>query len=160
MPPTIIHCHRNIFTELLPGNDKGIHWHQYLFRPYRQTLLWWDMDRTEHVQQFFYYCVYSMPQKRVYLSPCLAPNGALHLTQLLPCNDGRDKHIYRHTREGRDLWGTLLRWAQVPKFHEDWYRHSNVDGRDSQTHRQHVDKISLLLFFRNKFSEELTAYFP
>jgi hypothetical protein len=26
-PPTILHCHRNVFTELLPSNDRGIHIH-------------------------------------------------------------------------------------------------------------------------------------
>jgi hypothetical protein len=30
------------------------------------------------------------------------------------------------------------------KFHNDWFRHSQVNSRDSQTHRQHGERISLL----------------
>jgi hypothetical protein len=30
------------------------------------------------------------------------------------------------------------------KFHKDWFRHSDVNNGDSQTHRQHRDRISLL----------------
>jgi hypothetical protein len=29
-------------------------------------------------------------------------------------------------------------------FHKDWFRHSKVNRGDSQTHRQHGDRISLL----------------
>jgi hypothetical protein len=36
------------------------------------------------------------------------------------------------------------------EFHKDWFRHSKVDIRDSQTHRQHGDLMSQLLFFQNK----------
>jgi hypothetical protein len=38
------------------------------------------------------------------------------------------------------------------KFHEDWFSHSKVDEGDTQTHRQHGDLISLLLFFQKKES--------
>jgi hypothetical protein len=48
-PPTILRCRENVFTELLPSNDKVIH---------RST--------DTHVQQFFYCCVYSLPRERVY----------------------------------------------------------------------------------------------
>jgi hypothetical protein len=37
-------------------------------------------------------------------------------------------------------------------FHKDWFRHSKVNRGDSQTHRQHGDRISLRLFFENKES--------
>jgi hypothetical protein len=30
------------------------------------------------------------------------------------------------------------------EFHKDWFGHSKVDGGESQTHRQHGDRISLL----------------
>jgi hypothetical protein len=33
------------------------------------------------------------------------------------------------------------------KFHENWFRHSEVDRGDTQTHREHGDPISLILFF-------------
>jgi hypothetical protein len=38
------------------------------------------------------------------------------------------------------------------KFHKNWFSHSEVSTRDSQTHRQHGDNISVLLFFQNKES--------
>jgi hypothetical protein len=42
------------------------------------------------------------------------------------------------------------------KFRNDWFRHSKVNGGgwgwDSQTQRQHADRISLHLFFQNKES--------
>jgi hypothetical protein len=34
------------------------------------------------------------------------------------------------------------------KFNKDWFMHSEVVRRDSQTHRQHGDHISLLLFLK------------
>jgi hypothetical protein len=33
------------------------------------------------------------------------------------------------------------------KFHKDWFRHSKTDRGNSQTHRQHGDLISVVLFF-------------
>jgi hypothetical protein len=48
-PPTVLHCRGNVFTELFPSNDIGIH------RP-PQT----------RGQQFFYRCVYSLLRQRVY----------------------------------------------------------------------------------------------
>jgi hypothetical protein len=42
--------------------------------------------------------------------------------------------------------------AIIYKFHKDCFRHSKVYRGDSQTHRQHGDLISLLLFFQNKES--------
>jgi hypothetical protein len=33
-------------------------------------------------------------------------------------------------------------------FHKYWFCHSKVDGGDTQTHRQHGDRVSLLLFFQ------------
>jgi hypothetical protein len=74
---------------------------------------------------------------------CVSPKGGRHLTEPFPCNDRRGAHTGKQT-DGRDLWRTLLRWAQVPwytKFHEDWFRHSKVDG---WRHRQDVDRMSLL----------------
>jgi hypothetical protein len=45
-----------------------------------------------------------------------------------------------------------LRWAQVSdistKFHKDWFRDSNVNRGDTQTHRQQRDLIGLLNFFK------------
>jgi predicted alpha/beta hydrolase len=38
------------------------------------------------------------------------------------------------------------------EFYKDWARYSKVDREDTQTHRQHGDRISLLLFFQNKAS--------
>jgi hypothetical protein len=74
-PPTILRCRGNVFTELIPSNDKGIH------RP-----------TDTRFQQFFYYCVYSLPQESVYLvvawrwkegyylpSRCVAAIGGIHI---------------------------------------------------------------------------------
>jgi hypothetical protein len=33
------------------------------------------------------------------------------------------------------------------RFYKDWFRHSEVDKGDTQTHRQHGDLMSLLLFY-------------
>jgi hypothetical protein len=38
------------------------------------------------------------------------------------------------------------------KFYKDWVKRSKADREDTQTHRQHGDGISLLLFFKNKKS--------
>jgi hypothetical protein len=38
------------------------------------------------------------------------------------------------------------------KSHKDWFSHSEVDKGDTQTHRQHGDCISVVLFFKNKES--------
>jgi hypothetical protein len=35
------------------------------------------------------------------------------------------------------------------KFHKDWFRHSKFNRGETQTHREHGDGISLLLFFQN-----------
>jgi hypothetical protein len=37
-------------------------------------------------------------------------------------------------------------------YHKDGFSHSKVDKGDTQIHRQHGDRISLLLFFLNKKS--------
>jgi hypothetical protein len=38
------------------------------------------------------------------------------------------------------------------EFYKKWFRHSKVDGGDSQTHRQQCDLISLHLYSKNKES--------
>jgi hypothetical protein len=44
-----------------------------------------------------------------------------------------------------------LRYHDIDaKFHKDSFSHSKVDEGDTQTHGQHGDFISLLLFFQNK----------
>jgi hypothetical protein len=65
-------------------------------------------------------------------------------TKPLPSNDRRD--IYRHT----ELWEGFIKYTveMGTKFHKDWFRHSKVDGGDSQTHRQYDDCISLFYSFK------------
>jgi hypothetical protein len=81
-------------------------------------------------------------------------------TEPLPSNDRRDTHIYTQT-DGRHLWSKPLRLPQVAwyitKFHTDWFRHSNVDRGDTQTHRRQGGTISLLLFFQNKESRLISG---
>jgi hypothetical protein len=59
-------------------------------------------------------------------------------------------------------WDDLRRQYIHTKFHKDWLRHSKVDwgGRDThQTHRQHGDAMSLLLFTFFKWKEaKITKY--
>jgi hypothetical protein len=38
------------------------------------------------------------------------------------------------------------------KFHKDWFRHSEANKWDLETHGQHSDPISLLLSLKNKGS--------
>jgi hypothetical protein len=51
-----------------------------------------------------------------------------------------------------------LRWRSDAiihmQFHKDWFRHSNLVGRDTctDTRKHHCDHISLLFFFENKES--------
>jgi hypothetical protein len=79
-------------------------------------------------------------------------------------------HIDTQT-ETRDLWSTPLKWGPgaviyIPKFHKDWFSHLKVDRGgyiDAKTHRQHDDRISLLLFCQSKESrmirENISSYF-
>jgi hypothetical protein len=98
------------------------------------------------VQQFFYSCLYSLPQECLYLavawqrkegftSPnfCLATIGGIHVqTQRLMGG------IYEVRR-----WD-ILRCSNIhTKFHENCFRHSKVNRGNSQIHRQHGDRINL-----------------
>jgi hypothetical protein len=40
--------------------------------------------------------------------------------------------------------------VQIPSVGEDWFRHSKIDKRDTQTHRQPGDRISIISFFFSK----------
>jgi hypothetical protein len=81
-----------------------------------------EPHRKWRTQHFFYCCV------------CIHRCGNVS-TELLPSNN-RGLHIHTQT-DGRDLWSTLLRWAQVP-----WYTYQ-VSGiqkliqGDSQKHIAH-----------------------
>jgi hypothetical protein len=39
------------------------------------------------------------------------------------------------------------------KFHEDWFRYQKLIRRDTQTHREDGNRISLLLYSQNKESK-------
>jgi hypothetical protein len=42
-----------------------------------------------------------------------------------------------------------LRYHDIhTEFHKDWFRHSEVNRGDTQTHTQQRDRISLLSFFK------------
>jgi hypothetical protein len=60
-------------------------------------------------------------------------------------------YTYRHRLMGEIYevccWDGLRCHDIHTKFHKDWFSHSEVDRGDSQTHKQHGDIISLLLFF-------------
>jgi hypothetical protein len=59
--PTILRCHGNVFTELLPSNDKG-----KTNKPTDSPLTRHGPHRKLRVQQFLYCCVYSLQRERVY----------------------------------------------------------------------------------------------
>jgi hypothetical protein len=85
-----------------------------------------------HIQQFFNCCVYIRFFLATYIYRTRRLMGGIyevHHWDGLRCHD-------IHTRSRKD-----------------WLRHSNVNGGDTQTHRQHGDRISLLLFFQNKESK-------
>jgi hypothetical protein len=88
-------CRGNAFTELLPGNDRGIHKQAHrLMRPTILLLL-----RVFNVMRKCLPC------------RCLAMKGGIYFTESR--NDRKDIHTDTQT-DGRDLWSTPLRWAQVP----------------------------------------------
>jgi hypothetical protein len=62
------------------------------------------------------------------------------------------KCIYRHT----EWWEAFMKYAVqmgsvaiiYTRFHKDWFRHSKINKRTSQTHKQEEDRISLLSRYR------------
>jgi hypothetical protein len=78
--------------------------------------------------------------------------GGNVLTEALPSNV-RAINIETHRQNGgmyEVCRSDRLRCHDIhTKFYIDWFRHSKVDRWDTQTHRQHGDRISLLLFFQN-----------
>jgi hypothetical protein len=112
---------------------------------------WNDTDRIENdgsnyssiVAYIFFAAVTFLPSR--YLATILEslPSSYLGTT-------GRNIHVDTQTEE-RDLLSTALRWAQVPwlhtNFHRNWFRHSKVNSVDTQTHRQHWDRIGLFFLF-------------
>jgi hypothetical protein len=116
--PTIICCRGNIFTELLPSNNREIH------RTSDSPLIRHGHHRKWYVQHSsFAACI------------CCQSNV---FTVLLPSTEMRDMlyqtFAYRQT-DGKDLWSMQMRGAQLPwsmsyhtNFHTDRFRYSNVDG--------------------------------
>jgi hypothetical protein len=139
-----------------------------------QTVLWYDTDRIENcLQQFLVAAGTCSPSPclatiggyadRPTLSPlirhgphrkrrvhsfyccmCIRCRGNI-FTEPLPSN------IHIQTDWWGDLWSTPLSWTPVPwcihvhtKFHKDWFRHSEVNKGDTQTHRQEGDRIHIL----------------
>jgi hypothetical protein len=94
---TILRRRGNVFTELLPSNDSGIH---------RQTHRL-SFNKTRTVQKMSRLTILLLSRVFVaegtrLLSRCLAMKGRIHSTNPLPRNDGRD--IYTDAEsDGRDL---------------------------------------------------------
>jgi hypothetical protein len=88
-------------------------------------------------------------------SHCLAMKWRIYFTELLSGKDKRDTYtdkLMGGIYEVRCWDG--LRCHDVPtKFCTYWFRHSKVNGVDSQTHGQHDDHINLLPFLQNKKSK-------
>jgi hypothetical protein len=127
-PTTIFRCRGNVFTEPLPSNDRGIQ---------TQILLSYDTDRIESDACNDYSIIaYILCHRNVFTEP-------------LSRNDTRGIQIQTH-RLMREIY-EVRRWDGFSchdihtKFRKDWFRHPKLkSGRDSQTHRQHGDCISLL----------------
>jgi hypothetical protein len=99
--------------------------------------------RKRRVQQFFFCCV------------CIHCRGNV-FTEPLPSNDG-GIHIQTHRLMGGIY--KVLRWDGLrchdihTKFHKDWFGHSEINKGDTQTHRQHYDRISLVFSVRSYFEK-------
>jgi hypothetical protein len=138
MPPTILHCRDNIFTMLLPSINRRIH--RQTHRHKCPTIL---------LLRVFVATRTCLP------SHCLAMKGRIHFTEPLPSNDRRD------TQTPRLMGGTyeVCCWDGDRchdihiEFHKNWFGHSEVNMGNSQTHRQHGYRISLLSLFQNKESK-------
>jgi hypothetical protein len=106
-PPTILRCIGNVFTELLPRNDRGIHRqaHRLSFHKTRTSL---KMTRPAILLPLHVFVAAGKCLSSRYL-----PNRRwIHFTERLPSIDRRDTHTDIET-DGRDLLSTSLRWAQV-----------------------------------------------
>jgi hypothetical protein len=86
MPPTILRCRGNVFTELLSSSDRGIHrqTHRHT-RPIIILLL-----------RVFIAAGTFLPRR------CLSMKGGIHFTEPLPSNHRKDTHTDTQT-DGRDL---------------------------------------------------------
>jgi hypothetical protein len=73
----VLRCLGNVFSELLPRNDRGTHRHTVMLRA-------------------FFAVGKCLPSR------CLAMEGGINFTETLPSNDRRDKHTDAQT-DGRDL---------------------------------------------------------
>jgi hypothetical protein len=110
--------------------------------------------RRRQVQQFFYCCV-CIAAVKILPSRCISTIKGSLLSRCLATIRG---YTYRHT----NWWEGLTKFAvemdsgamihEHTKFHKDWFRHSKVERGNTQTYRQHCDRISLLSFFQNKES--------
>jgi hypothetical protein len=88
-PLIFLRCRGSIFTELLPSNDRGIHWQTQ--RHTRSTILLLLRVFTS--------------EGRYLASCCLAMKGGIHFTEPLPSNDRGC--TYRHT----DWWEGFVKYA-------------------------------------------------
>jgi hypothetical protein len=122
-PPEISRCRGNVFTELSPSNVRWIHRHP-------QTLLWHDTDLTENdsSNSSCFLCIHYR---------CNV------FTELLPSNMPVPIQIHR-------LMGGVYEVGLGVIVYKDCFRHSKVNR--GGIHRQHEDRISLVLFLQNKES--------
>jgi hypothetical protein len=100
------------------------------------------MDRIEKNSSNNSYIVACVlvPAVTVLTSRCLAKIGDAYTDRLM-------EGIY----EVRRSHGLRCHGVHT-KFHKDWFRHSKFNKRDTQTQRQHGNRISLLFIFQNKES--------
>jgi hypothetical protein len=100
MPPTFLHCCGNVFTELLPSSDRGIHRQNHRLT-FDNTQITYKMMYLKILLLLlvFIAAVTCLP------SPCLKLKGGIHLTELLHCNNRRDTHT------DTDWWEQFMKYT-------------------------------------------------
>jgi hypothetical protein len=138
---TIFYC-LTVLGAFRPPLQRYINWNSgYTDKPTDSPLIQHRPYRKWRAQQFFYCWV------------CIRCCGNL---EPLPSNVRGGMNIQTHRLMGGIY--DVRRWDELrcrdihTKFHKDLFRHSKVDRGDTQIQRQHGDRISLLLLFRNKES--------
>jgi hypothetical protein len=104
--PTVLHWSGNVFIELLPSNDRGIH------RSTDSLLIRLGPHRISRLTILLLLRVFVAAETCV-LSRCVDTKEGLHFIEPLLSKGMRHTHTDTQT-DGRHLWSTPLRWAQVP----------------------------------------------
>jgi hypothetical protein len=136
-PPIILRFRGNVFTELLPNNDRMHNWSlrsQCKGQQLRPPLIYLCMyvcrnnrGIHRHTPPILLLLLRLFSAAGTCLrNHCLAMKEEYTLPSFCLAT------IQTHRLVG-DLWRTPLRWYTCTKCHKDYFRHSKVNWRDSQT---------------------------